>query len=83
MGIYLPLKAENNQGISLQSSQTTSEMPQLNWSSMEEAIDFYEKNIIADNGKEMGEAELNMEFYERDSWQIIEESNETKRLFYP
>lgn len=56
MGIYLPLKAENNQGISLQSSQTTSEMPQLNWSSMEEAIDFYEKNIIADNGKEMGEA---------------------------
>ena len=56
LGIYLPLKAENNQGISLQSSQTTSEMPQLNWSSMEEAIDFYEKNIIADNGKEMGEA---------------------------
>ncbi|WP_062532889.1 hypothetical protein [Jeotgalibaca dankookensis] len=77
LGTYLPLKYENNQVIFLQSSQTTSEMPQLNWSSMEEAIDFYEKNIIADNGKEMGEAELNMEFYERNSWQMIEESNET------
>lgn len=47
------------------------------WSSKEEAIDFYEANIIADKGKEMGEAELNMEFYERDSWHLISQSGDT------
>ena len=48
---------------------------------MEEAIDFYEKNIITNNGKEMGEAELFMEFYEK----ILSKSlrSLTKRLFYP
>lgn len=49
----------------------------LTWSSMEEAIDFYEANVIADKGKEMGEAELNMEFYERDSWQLINHTGDT------
>lgn len=51
LGTYLPLKYENNQVISLQSSQTTSEMPQLNWSSMEEAIDFYEKILLPIMGR--------------------------------
>lgn len=49
----------------------------LTWSSMEEAIEFYEANVIADKGKEMGEAELNMEFYERDSWKLMDHTGDT------
>lgn len=49
----------------------------LTWSSIEDAIEFYEANVIADRGKEMGEAKLNMEFYEGDSWELISQSGDT------
>lgn len=46
-----PVQADVNS-----SSQMTKKSSSANrtWSSMEEAIDFYEANIIADKGKEMG-----------------------------
>ena len=52
-------------------------MNELTWSSMEEAINFYEGNIIADNGEEVGEVALGMEFYNRDSWELISQSGNT------
>lgn len=52
-------------------------MDEDTWSSMQEAIDFYEGNIIADNGEEVGEVALGIEFYNRDSWKLISHSGDT------
>lgn len=49
----------------------------LIWSSREEAIDFYEQALIEELGEEMASLELNMEFYDRDSWKVIENTGDT------
>lgn len=49
----------------------------LTWSSMQEAIDFYEANILADNGEEIAEVALGSEFYEPESWELIENYGDT------
>lgn len=51
--------------------------PTLTWSSMQEAIDFYEGNIIASNEEEVAQTALGSEFYDRDSWELIANQGDT------
>lgn len=66
--------SEESIAVSQSSDNSTSN---LSWSSMEEAIEFYEKVIEKDLGKEMANIQLGGEFYERDSWQMIQNSGNT------
>lgn len=47
------------------------------WTSMQEAIDFYEANIIADNDEDVAEVALGSEFYDRDSWELVSNEADT------
>ncbi len=58
------------------SNQVESEKS-LTWSSMEEAIAFYENTLIQDLGEDLASISLDGEFYERDSWELIENSGDT------
>ena len=62
------------------SNQVESEKS-LTWSSMEEAIAFYENTLIQDLGEDLASISLDGEFYERDSWELIENSGDTFILF--
>lgn len=66
--------AGNSIYLSAEESSPGGAMDELTWSSMQEAIDFYEGNIIADNGEEVAETALGGEFYEPESWELIENS---------
>lgn len=50
---------------------------ELTWNSMQEAIDFYEANIIANNDADVAEVALGSEFYDRDSWELISNEADT------
>lgn len=47
----------------------------LRWSSLEEAVIFYESTLIANKGEDIANIFLNGEFYERDSWEMEENSD--------
>lgn len=49
----------------------------LTWSSIDEAINFYEANIRADNEPDVAEVALGSEFYEPESWKLIDNSGDT------
>ena len=46
------------------------------WSSINEAISFYEANIRADNEPDVAEVALGSEFYQPKSWKLIENSGD-------
>lgn len=50
---------------------------QLTWSSIDEAINFYEANIRADNEPDVAEVALGSEFYQPESWELIKNSGDT------
>lgn len=49
----------------------------LTWSSINEAISFYEATIRADNEPDVAEVALGSEFYQPESWELIENSGDT------
>lgn len=53
------------------------------WSSMDEAIDFYENTLRADLGEEQARIDLESKFYDRDGWELIENEGDTMVLFKP
>lgn len=63
------------------SSEVTSEAAPI-WTSMEEAIVFYEEAIIQELGEDLASIELDGEFYERESWELIENTGDTIVLSY-
>lgn len=50
---------------------------QITWSSIDEAINFYEANIRANNEPDVAEVALGSEFYQSESWELIENSGNT------
>ena len=71
------------ESVSSESIEEESSSVELTWSSMDEAIDFYENKLIADMGEELAGIELNGEFYERDMWELVQNEGDTIVLFKP
>lgn len=71
------------ESVSSEPIEEESSSEDLTWSSMDEAIDFYENTLIADMGEELAGIELNGEFYERDMWELVQNEGDTIVLFKP
>ena len=71
------------ESVSSESIEEESSSEDLTWSSMDEAIDFYENTLIAEKGEELAGIELNGEFYERDMWELVQNEGDTIVLFKP
>lgn len=63
--------------VSSESRKEASTSEELTWSSMDEAITFYEDTIIENKGEELAGIALEGEFYEKDSWELIDNTGDT------
>ncbi|AZP04304.1 hypothetical protein [Jeotgalibaca ciconiae] len=71
------------ESVSSEPIEEESSSEELTWSSMDEAIDFYENTLIAEKGEELAGIGLNGEFYERDMWELVQNEGDTIVLFKP